>query len=140
MTTDGTTLQGGCQCGAVRYECREPPLRTYVCHCTECRKQSSSAFGISVQVPRAAFRVVRGSPKLWSRSTGSGHVLDCWFCPQCGTRLWHQRHGSTETLNIKGGSLDSPVDLHGAVHIWTGSALPGVAIPADAVQFPREPS
>lgn len=139
MNTEPATLHGGCQCGSVRYQCTQPAMKTYVCHCTECRKQSSSAFGISVQVSQVAFRVVRGEPKLWSRPTETGHVLDCWFCPDCGSRLWHQRHGSTETLNIKGGSLDAPVDLGGAVHIWTRSALPGVAIPQDAVRFPREP-
>ena len=31
---------GGCQCGGVRYEV------VFVCHCRECRRQSSSAFGI----------------------------------------------------------------------------------------------
>lgn len=136
----GAVQHGGCQCAAVRYQLSTAPLRTYVCHCTECRGQSSSAFGISVQVPQAAFRLVRGIPKLWSRPTASGHTLDCWFCPDCGSRLWHQRRGATETLNIKGGSLDAAVDLRGAIHIWTSSKLPGVVIPEDSPQFPREPS
>ena len=132
-------LQGGCQCGGVRYECGSAPLAVFVCHCTECRRQSSSAFGISVQVPQAAFRVTQGAPKLWSRPTETGHVLDCRFCPDCGARLWHQRRGALDTLNIKGGSLDAPIDLTGATHIWTRSRLPGVAIPEDARQFAKEP-
>lgn len=132
-------LPGGCQCGAVRYACNAAPLRIYACHCTECRRQSASAFGISVTVPQSAFRVAQGQPRRWSRPTDSGHVLDCWFCADCGTRLWHQRRGASDTLNIKGGSLDAPVDLRAAVHIWTRSALPGVVIPGDAAIFPREP-
>lgn len=136
---NGTLLEGGCQCGAVRYTCSQAPLAVFVCHCTECRRQSASAFGISVQVPQAAFGVVRGEPRLWSRPTASGHVLDCWFCPGCGVRLWHQRRGASATLNIKGGSLDAPVDLGEAVHIWTRSRLPGVVIPDTAQQFAQEP-
>jgi hypothetical protein len=132
-------LEGGCQCGAVRYACSAKPLRTYICHCTECRRQASSAFGISVVVPRSAFAVTRGEPRCWSRPTETGHTLDCWFCGDCGSRLWHQRRGATDTLNVKGGSLDDAVDLRGAAHIWTDSKLPGVVIPADAQQFPREP-
>lgn len=130
---------GGCQCGAVRYACGAKPRAVFVCHCTECRKQSSSAFGISVQVSQAAFHVVQGEPVAWSRPTATGHTLDCWFCPRCGSRLWHQRRGGTETLNLKGGSLDDPVDLGGAIHIWTRSRLPGVVVPANARQFPGEP-
>ncbi len=132
-------LQGGCQCGAVRYECASAPLAVFVCHCTECHRQSASAFGISVQVPQAAFRVTQGVPRQWSRPTETGHVLDCWFCPDCGSRLWHQRRGATNTLNIKGGSLDVPVDLSDATHIWMRSKLPGVLVPENARQFQREP-
>jgi hypothetical protein len=46
-------LAGGCQCGAVRYEIRGEPMSLYVCHCRECQRQSSSAFGISVIVKRS---------------------------------------------------------------------------------------
>ena len=60
---------GGCQCGFVRYELRSSPLELYVCHCAECRKQSASAFGISVIVSSAAFALTHGEPQRWSRPT-----------------------------------------------------------------------
>ena len=55
-------LTGGCQCGGVRYEIKAAPLSLYVCHCTECQRQSGSAFALSLAVPRDAFAVVRGTP------------------------------------------------------------------------------
>ena len=130
---------GGCQCGAIRYESTGTPLALYVCHCRECRKQSASAFGISLVAPQAGFRVVRGAPRTWSRPTDTGHMLDCAFCAECGSRLWHQRRGATATLNIKGGSLDQPLDLSDAIHIWTARKLPGVRLPDGATLFPFEP-
>ena len=136
---DHSVRRGGCQCGAVRYKVAGPTLGIYVCHCTECRKQSASAFGVSVFVPRAALRVTRGEPKFWSRPADSGRVLDCAFCPDCGSRLWHQRRGAGDRLSIKAGSLDEPVDLGRAVHIWTSRMLPGVVLPPGAVSFPQEP-
>ncbi len=57
------TLSGGCQCGAVRYEVQGTPHEIYVCHCRECRKQSSSAFGISVMVRSADVRLLQGTLK-----------------------------------------------------------------------------
>nr|MBP6597220.1 GFA family protein [Arenimonas sp.] len=102
---------GGCQCGAVRYRLTCGPVALFVCHCTECRKQSASAFGISFIVPREAVQMLQGQPALWSRSTDAGNTLDCAFCPTCGSRLWHQRRGAGDTLSIKGGSLDEAVDL-----------------------------
>lgn len=132
-------ITGGCQCGAVRYEISDEPLALYVCHCRECRAQSASAYGISVIVPQAAVRFTRGSLHTWSRATDSGRTLACSFCPTCGSRLMHATVGSDEPVSIKGGSLDEPVDLTTAAHIWTSRKLPGVIIPEDAVQFPEEP-
>lgn len=131
-------LTGRCQCGALRYRVDADPVRIYCCHCTECRAQSSSAFGISVIVPVAALALVRGHAKIWSRPTASGKMLDCAFCPDCGSRLWHVNAPPEETLSIKGGSIDGGVDLSDACHIWTRSNLPGVVIPRGVRQFPRE--
>lgn len=131
-------LTGGCQCGAVRYAVAAPPIRIYCCHCTECRAQSASAFGISVIVPSAALRVTRGQPKRWARNTASGKVLACWFCPDCGSRLWHVNEPAAAEMSVKGGSLDDPPDLTGAAHIWTRSKLPGVCILPGAQTFPQD--
>ncbi len=131
-------LTGGCQCGAVRYAVSAAPLRVYVCHCRECQKQSASAFGISVIVPARAFALSRGSVTTWSRPTASGGVLECMFCAACGTRLRHA-DPREDTVSVKGGSLDDPVDLRAAFHIWTSRRLPGVPIPDGATQFPEEP-
>ena len=56
----------------------------------------------------------------------------------CGSRLWHEGPG-WDVLSVKGGSLDEPVDLATAIHIWTSRKLPGVVIPEGAAQFPEEP-
>jgi len=130
---------GGCQCGAIRYGLSGPVLETYVCHCRECRKQSASAFGISLEVLSRDLRVIRGEPAFWSRDTDSGGRLACAFCPACGSRLWHQRPEGSVTLTVKGGSLDEPPDIAAAVHIWTSRKLPGVTIPEGARHFPGEP-
>ena len=130
---------GGCQCGAARYEISAAPLDVYVCHCRECRAQSASAFGISVIVPAASFRLVSGNVGTWSRATDTGGTLDCIFCRACGTRLFHAGPGEA-TLSVKGGSLDLPPDLTGATHIWVSRKLPGVPIPHDAAQFAGEPA
>ncbi len=130
---------GGCQCGSVQYECVEQALELYICHCKECRKQSASAFGISFFVPRTSFRLRRGTPQIWTRKTDSGRKLECAFCAECGSRLWHQSSANSETISVKGGSLDEPVDSSDAVHIWTSSKLPSVVIPEGTRQFTEEP-
>ncbi|MGI9435777.1 MAG: GFA family protein [Geminicoccaceae bacterium] len=132
-------LTGGCQCGDVRYKSDGAPLGLYVCHCRECQKLSVSAFSLSLLVPRAGFLVTSGRPKSWIRPTDSGNSLVCFFCPTCGSRVWHDAPHEPETITIKAGSLDQPPDLSGAIHIWTSRRLPGVPIPDGAEQWPKEP-
>ncbi len=131
---------GGGQCGELRYESAEEPIEIHVCHCRKCRKQSASAFGISVIVPAGSFRVTQGTPHFWSRPADSGGGVKCAFCPTCGSRLWHQdAEGAENTLSIKGGSLDEPPDIAASNHIWTSRKLPGVVIPDGVRQSPKEP-
>jgi hypothetical protein len=129
---------GGCQCGAVRYECDGEPMALFVCHCRECRHQSASAFGMSLIMPPGIMRVTKGTPKFWTRRADSGSHIRSAFCPDCGARLWDEPQQG-DCLVIKAGSLDEPVDISQAIHIWTKSKLPGTVIPPDAQQFAEEP-
>ena len=131
-------LLGGCQCGAVRYQVAAEPIQVYVCHCKECRKQSASAFGISVIVPVDAFNVTHGRVRTWSRKTDTGGELVCSFCGVCGTRLCHA-DARESTVSVKGGSLDEPPDLADAAHIWTSRAMNGVMIPDHVLRFAEQP-
>lgn len=122
---------GGCQCAAVRYEISGEPLSAYVCHCTECQKQSGSAFGMAVRVARTDFRLIRGSLRSWTRTAESGRLMECAFCPECGTRIYHVAQRFQDHLSIKPGTLDDQRWIRPTHHIYVRSALPWVAIPKD---------
>ncbi|WP_273500552.1 GFA family protein [Paracoccus sphaerophysae] len=131
-------LTGGCQCGAVRYAVAAVPSRVHVCHCTECRAQPSLAFVISGIVPPAAVRLTQGTQRVRSHPTPSSKVLASAFCPDGGSRIWHRKAPDGAEMSVRGGSLDDPVDLIGACHIWTQNKLPGVVILPSVPQFPQD--
>ncbi len=131
-------LEGGCQCGAVRYRVTGRPLTFYVCHCTDCQRQSGSAFGESLQV-RAADLDVSGTVAEFQRMATSGRRMRCMFCPGCGTRLWHARAEGSEAVSLKAGTLDAPGGLRPVAHIWTASRQRWVEIPADALHYEGQP-
>ena len=120
--------EGGCQCGAVRYRFSAAPLTLYLCHCTECQKQSSSAFGMSLWLRRDDLVFSSGELKFWQRGTDSGGTTHCAFCPECGTRLYHASSPDSEIISLKAGSLDDTAWLKPVGHIWTRSAQPWVPI------------
>ena len=139
IDSDERPLTGSCQCGAVCYRIDSEPISLFACHCSECRKQSGSIHGLSLIVPAASFRIAKGEPALWSRPTDQGTEMNCWFCGTCGNRLYHLSSAWPDEISVKAGTLDQPVDVSKAVPIWTGSALPSVAIPEGKHHFRREP-
>ncbi len=38
------SLNGGCACGSIRYECKSKPILEYKCHCRACQRASGSGF------------------------------------------------------------------------------------------------
>ena len=128
--------EGGCQCGRVRYEVIGDPITVGVCHCRECQRQSGSAFGMSFIVPKDAFRLARGTIKTFTRAADSGRPVTCAFCPECGTRIYHEANWLPGTLNMKPGTLDDPSLVRPTGEVWTSRKLPWVAL--DGIQFSIE--
>jgi hypothetical protein len=131
--------EGGCQCGAVRYALKAEPLTVYVCHCTECQKQSSSAFGMSMTVLRDDVTITQGTPRSFERPARDNHHVVCTYCTDCGSRLFHARSNRPDHMNIKPGTLDKTGWLRPVAHIWTNSAQPWVTVPEDTLVFPEQP-
>jgi hypothetical protein len=115
-------LDGQCQCGEVQYQVTGTPITVFACHCTECQRQSSSAFGMALWVKNAEVTLLRGEIRHWVRAMPSGRNMKCSFCPNCGTRLFHQVLGQSEMISIKPGTLNDTTWLRPAGHIWTKSA------------------
>ena len=131
----GAAMEGGCQCRKVRYRLEGEPLELAVCHCTECQRQSGSAFGMSLAVPKESFRLLSGELKTFTTRCDSGRAKECAFCPDCGTRIYHQGEAG---MSIKAGTLDDTSSLDPDAHYWTKSKQPWVPIPDGARTFPDD--
>jgi hypothetical protein len=138
-TLPSLPLTGGCQCGAVRYEIHVAPQVFYLCHCTECQRQTSSAYGESLRVDPAGLTMT-GEMATTRRMADSGAVRLGDFCPDCGVRIQHRSEGNPGRVNIKAGTLDDTSWLVPAGHIWTASRQPFVAIGPDELDYPQAPA
>ena len=132
-------MSGGCACGAVRYEVTSLPLMLYVCHCTECRRQSTAAFGMSMPVAKDGFRVTRGGPEYWERTADNGSTVRAAFCAACGTRVFHLPTRNQGIVNVKPGTLDDSGSLEPVAHVWTRSKQSWVVIPEGVLRFETQP-
>lgn len=132
-------FEGHCQCGAVTYRVTGVSATLFACHCTECQRQSGSAFGMALWIKEPALEISSGRLKEWVRDMPSGRKMACQFCPDCGTRLFHTVVGQTQILSIKPGTLRDTRDLKPAGHIWVDSKQEWFEIEEGSLQYPGNP-
>ena len=96
------TLEGGCACGAVRFEASGEPWRCGLCHCMTCRKLGGSVFNAFAIFPREAVRITGTTAIFRSSERGRQH-----FCPACGGQVFALETGSDE-IELRLGAFDEP--------------------------------
>jgi hypothetical protein len=99
-------IEGGCYCGAVRYESKGEPLFKGQCHCRECQYISGGGPNVTMGMPEADFKYTKGTPKGFKRADLENGVTR-EFCPECGTHLASRVPGMPAVL-LKVGTLDDP--------------------------------
>lgn len=101
------TFTRHCRCGLVRVTARGEPKRVGLCHCTDCRKESGSAFTFYAIWPAGQFEHEGETAGFAGRR----------FCARCGSRLFSADETEAE---IKLGILDeAPTLLTPTYELWT---------------------
>jgi len=127
-------LTGRCQCGTIQYSVSDAPFVIYACHCTNCQKQSGSAFVLSAAIPEASLTFTRGEPSRFSWTSDAGTDRYGLFCGSCGGRSANGQVPSIGMYSLRAGTLDDTSWVRPAGHIWLRSAQPWFSPdPADAL-------
>ncbi len=132
-------FSGQCQCGYIKYCVTGTPLAVFACHCTECQRQSSSAFGMALWIKKGKIEIINGKLKKWTRLTPSGNQMECSFCPNCGSRLFHQILNQSEIFSIKPGTLDDTSWLKPSGHIWTEKSQSWCSFEGESLTYEQNP-
>jgi hypothetical protein len=104
-------IEGGCHCGAVRYEIAGV-LASMVCHCRTCRRVAGAPVVAWVSVAADAYRVAKGVPASYASSPGVART----FCTACGAQLTYAR--SPGEIDVTTASLDDPDAFPPTHHSW----------------------
>lgn len=95
-------VQGGCHCGAVRFEIAVAPKVSLLdCNCSICAKSGLQ----HLIVPHGDFTLLSGADNLTSYRFGSG-VADHLFCRTCGIKSFYQPRSHPEAWSVSFRCLD----------------------------------
>jgi hypothetical protein len=113
---DGESIQGGCFCGAVRYEVRIPSKWCSHCHCSMCRRAHGAAFVTWFGVETARFQVIAGEDQL--KRYASSAEASRSFCSLCGTTMFFESSQWPGEVHITLASLEGTLDRTPRAHVF----------------------
>lgn len=124
-------LQGGCLCGAVRYEITAPFSTARYCHCTRCQRRTGTASSANGLVPSSGFRLLSGREAVRSFEPPTG--VPKLFCSICGSALFSGHPFSDEQVVVRLGTLDRDPGIRPQYRQFVDFAAPWEAIPDDGL-------
>ncbi len=114
-------IQGGCACGAIRYELLSRPVDCGWCHCRTCQLNSGAPAMVFAAVPVDDFRIIQGAEKV--RNFKSSSFGFRRFCGDCGTPLLMRVDHEPTTVDFSVATLDDPAPFAPEFHIFERSRI-----------------
>lgn len=111
IDTSVTKVQGGCHCGAVRFQASLVPgalSRPRRCTCSFCRMRGA----VTLSAPLDGLTITSGQDALTLYQFGTGTARH-YFCSRCGIYTHHQRRSDPTQFGINAACIDgiSPFDF-----------------------------
>jgi hypothetical protein len=111
------TREGGCLCGAVRFEAKGEPINVRICHCRNCQKAMGSPFFARALYEQSALTVTGDTGRY-----PSSDRIERVFCTRCGTRLFSwRRDGSAAGVALA--TFDDRNAFAPTEHIWVSEKI-----------------
>jgi len=133
-------LEGGCECGDVRYRLIGAPIVVNCCHCRDCQRISGSAFAINAMIETDRVEVICGEAEQSSLEREGAGDTHAWRCGRCLTLLFadHPLFGAAMRF-VRVGTLDEGERLVPQAHFFVRSKHPWVTLPEDVPAFETLP-
>jgi hypothetical protein len=94
--------QGGCHCGAVRFEVDAPAqVDVEDCNCSICSRSGH----LHLILPRSQFRLLQGEENL-STYTFNSHIAQHRFCKTCGIKPFYIPRSNPDGVDVNLRCLD----------------------------------
>ena len=125
-------LEGGCLCGAVRFEITAPLLSAGYCHCSHCQRRTGTGSSCNGRVAQEAFRLLQGREALHAYRPPTG--VPKLFCRDCGSALFSGDPFSDAEVAVRLGALDRDPAIRPQYRQFLDSAASWEPVPQDGLE------
>ena len=128
-------IEGGCQCGAVRYAVSGEPVMAAICHCSMCRRAHAAPAVAWAMYQEGQVRFSKAQPKTFASSPEAQRG----FCQVCGTQISFTASFMPGLIDITVGSLDNPELVKPTLHYWHSKHLSWAEFADTLPRYPELP-
>jgi hypothetical protein len=120
-----------CACRKASITVNTSPVLLGVCHCTNCKRRTGSAFGISAYFEREHVVSQTGETTVYAfHHVELNHDQERHFCSSCGTTLFWYVSNMPTRVGIAGGCFEEVALLELDASYRDNKRLPWVSLPS----------
>lgn len=121
-----------CACGNALISVNARPSLLGICNCTNCKRRTGSAFGISAYFDRSAVVAQQGATAVYAfHHAAMNHDQERHFCATCGTTLFWFVSSMPTSIGIAGGCFEDGVLPAPNASYRDDKRLPWVGLPSE---------
>lgn len=123
------TRKASCCCGACSVEVQGEPDINAICHCSNCKRRTGSAFGWSAYFGDDRMPDRRGDFRVYA-ITGD-NPQQRWFCAVCGSTVLWKAAAWPHHTGIAGGCFVDPPLPEPTVTVSNAGRCPWLGLPGE---------
>jgi len=125
---------GSCGCGNLKYSVEGEPINSMFCYCKACQITTGSDKWFGAWIPKDNFKIVSGSPVIFTRKGDSGSDMNYLFCEKCGVTICAEvTIGNFYSVAVS--TLDDSKGIAPTMAIYTASAPSWAVFPEGVPRF-----
>lgn len=105
MSRNANVFQGGCHCGAIRFQVRVEQFKVQDCNCSICQKKGF----LHLIVPERSFELLQGDSALTTYTFNTG-IAKHLFCRTCGIHAFYRPRSHPDRIDVNLRCLDAPLE------------------------------
>jgi hypothetical protein len=107
-------------------------VRVSMCHCLACQRRTGSTYGVQARFPRPRVKITGEASEHVRYADEDGTERRFFFCPKCGSTVYHVTGGNSDLVAIPVGAFADPEFQEPRVSVWESRRHKWVSVPPGA--------
>ncbi|KAH8796709.1 Mss4-like protein [Hyaloscypha finlandica] len=109
---------GKCHCGQIEWQVKLEDRAHILCHCDTCKKLGGGAYSLNQIVPKENLQITKGKLNTYTYHGDSGKPVNCFYCPNCTTHIYHHQTVMGDKIVVRTILLDQGKSLKAGAEIF----------------------